>query len=78
MISAFGNARLLSAISRPFTWSAWKCEITTTSIALRSMPAAARLALSVPRSPLLCADAASPLPVSNSTRLPPVVSTIGE
>ena len=53
-ISAFGNALLLSAISRPFTWSAWKCEITTTSMLSRSMPAAARLALSVPRSPLLC------------------------
>ena len=48
------------------------------SMALRSMPAALRLALSVPRSPLLSIDAASPLPVSNSIFLPPIVSTIGE
>ena len=48
------------------------------SIALRSMPAAARLLVELPRSPLLAPTAASPLPVSNSTRLPPVFSTIGE
>ena len=43
--SAFGNAGVLSAASRPFTWSAWKCEITTTSIALRSIAGGGQVVL---------------------------------
>ena len=77
LISARGKAGFPSAVTSPFTWSPWQCEITTISIASRLMPAVPRLPGRLPRSPLLSLNAASPLPVSNSTRLPPVVMTIG-
>ena len=43
MTSAFGNAGLPSAVSRPLMWSPWKWEMITASTVARSMPAAARL-----------------------------------
>ena len=49
--SALGNAGVLSAVNRPFTWSPWKCEITTTSIALGSKPAAAKMSTNSPFCP---------------------------
>ncbi len=76
-ISAFGKAGLLSAVRRPFTWSPWKCEITTVSTALRSMPAALRFVWNWPAAPFERSKFASPVPVSITTSLPPVLTTIG-
>ena len=75
--SAFGNAGVPSAVSRPFTWSVWKCEITTMSTALGSKPAAAMLSANSPLAPLLLTFATAPLPVSSTTSLPPVLITSG-
>src|SRR5262249_11397998 len=58
-------------------WSPWKCEMITTSTALRSMPAAARLVWNWPTAPLLWSYKAGPRPVSMTTSLPPVLTTIG-
>ena len=76
-ISAFGKAGLLSGVRRPLTWSPWKCEITTVSTALRSMPAALRFVWNWPVAPLVRSKFASPVPVSITTSLPPVLTTIG-
>src|SRR5215213_6660793 len=49
----------------------------TMSTALRSMPAAFRLVWNWPVRPLLRSNAASPVPVSITTSLPEVLTTIG-
>ncbi len=49
----------------------------TVSIALASIPAAARLVMSWPAMPLLFLNVASPPPVSISTSREPVLTTIG-
>ena len=56
-------------------WSPWKCEITTASMFLMSMPEAARFACPCPIVPLLVASAPGPKPVSMATSFEPVFTT---
>ena len=78
MISAFGNAGLLSGVSSPLMWSPWMWEMMTTSTWLRSMPDAFRLAWNCPAAPLLFLKFASPVPVSITTSRDPVFTAHGQ
>ena len=76
-ISALGNAGEPSGLIRPLMWSPWKCEMMTVSTLSRSMPAAFRLLWNWPLTPLLRSKLASPVPVSTTMSLEPVLMTIG-
>src|SRR4051794_455684 len=72
MTSAFGNTALPSLRRRPLMWSPWKWLMMIVSTCAGSKPAALKFAIQVPDvgAPVL------PLPVSMSTILPPVLSTV--
>src|SRR6185503_11911618 len=72
MTSAFGNTALPSLRRMPLMWSPWKWLMMIVSTCAGSKPAALKFAIHVPDvgAPEL------PLPVSMSTSLPPVLSTV--
>ena len=72
MTSAFGNTALPSLRRMPLMWSPWKWLMMIVSTCAGSKPAALKFAIQVPDvgAPEL------PLPVSMSTSLPPVLSTV--